>query len=68
MIFDPARVVIIVWMQILKVMYFGVFADLDEAGIRCQEIGVAEIPEIRLVLQTGIEKKLPLAIVLFQSL
>jgi len=31
MIFDPARVVLFVGMQIVKVMYFGVFAYLDEA-------------------------------------
>ncbi len=44
-------------------MDFGIFADLDEAGIRCQKIGIAEIPEIRFVLQTCIEKKLPLTVV-----
>ena len=35
------------FLQIFKVVYFGAFADLDEAGIRCQKIRVAEIPEIR---------------------
>jgi hypothetical protein len=35
------------FLQVSKVVYFGVFADLDKAGIRCQKIRVAEIPEIR---------------------
>jgi len=44
-------------------MEFGVFADLDEAGIRSKKIGITEIPEIRFVVQTGVVKELPLAVV-----
>jgi hypothetical protein len=36
---------------------------LDNSVVRSQKIGVAEILEIRLILQTSIEKKMPLTVV-----
>jgi hypothetical protein len=44
-------------------MQFGVFADLNEAGVWCQKIGVAEIPEIGFVLQGVIAQELSLCLV-----
>lgn len=62
-IFKKFNAKIAVLFKKLNAKIFSVLTDLDETGIRCQKIGIVEIPEMRFVLQTGFKKKLPLAIV-----
>jgi hypothetical protein len=51
------------FLQILQIMKFGVFADLDEAGVWREKIGIDEISEFAFVLQGGIAQELSLCLV-----